>query len=118
MSDDAVRRALAALACTTSIDGEEAVPPATDTAESFHETIERATAATRDVEAAAEFVDGGGLDALDRAIDCAERSVSSSATAGRRARTTFREFREAAAGDHFHPGRGTSLGGADLGQSK
>ena len=78
--------------------------------------IERADAATRDLDAAAEFVETTGLDELAAAVesvddpDLAER--------GDRALSAFRRFRAAAAGrldpaDHFRPGRGTDLTGAD-----
>jgi hypothetical protein len=78
--------------------------------------IERAGAATRDLETAAEFVESTGLEKLAAAVESVDDPDL--AARGERALSTFREFREAAAGrraaaDHFRPGRGTDLRRAD-----
>jgi len=73
--------------------------------------IERADAAKRDLETAAEFVETAGLDELRVAVESVEDPALTER--GERALATFRRFREAAAGhlddDHFHSGRGTDL---------
>lgn len=74
--------------------------------------IERAEAATRDLEAAAEFVETTGLDELAAAVETVDDEDLSAR--GERALTAYRRFREAAAGrldpeDHFRFGRGTDL---------
>ena len=80
--------------------------------------IERADAATRDLEAAAEFVASVGLEELAAAIEAVDDPAL--AERGRRALAAFRRARAAAAGDldpsaddHFRPGRGTDLRGDD-----
>jgi hypothetical protein len=138
MSDEAVRRALANLARSS---GSEPVSKEqssrSDRDETYRETIERATAAVEDVEAAAAFVEAGGLTELELAVERAEESVSACTVEGQRALAAFREFATAAdgpdasgpnrgvksdhgpaVGDQFHPGHGTSLGGGDVAQSK
>jgi hypothetical protein len=64
----------------------------------YRAVIERATEATRDIEAAAEFVETVGLDRLETAVERAEREVSERASEGRAALATFERFRVAAAG--------------------
>jgi len=80
--------------------------------------IERADAATRDLEAAAEFVASVGLEELAAAVEAVDDPAL--AERGRRALAAFRRARAAAAGDldpsagdHFRPGRGTDLRGDD-----
>lgn len=118
MSDDAIRRALARLARSSG--SAPGVDDLTSTGErrTFRETIDRATTATGDLDAAAAFVDEVGVEELERAVERADQSVSGYASDGREALRAFREFRDVAAGNHFHPGRGTSLGGDDITQSK
>lgn len=119
MSNDAIRRALASLAAPTSSEpgtGEQS--PTSDQHGTYRETIERATAAVDDVEAAAQFVEDVGVDELKQAVEHADRSVSACADDGRHALAVFRDFKEAAEGEHFHPGHGTSLGGGDIAPSK
>lgn len=119
MSEDAVRQALATLARTASSENESAGTTArTDDHATFRETIERATVAIEDVDDAAAFVTDVGVDELERAVERADQSVSACADDGRRALDAFRAFRDAAAGDHFHSGRGTSLAGDDEPLSK
>ncbi|MBV0923661.1 hypothetical protein KTS45_05550 [Halomicroarcula limicola] len=62
----------------------------------YRTVIERAVTATKDVEAAARFVENGGLDALESAVEQAEREVSGLATEGRAALTAFERFRSVA----------------------
>jgi len=66
--------------------------------DAYQRVIERAVAATEDVEAAAEFVDDIGLDRLEDAVDRAEHEVSGLAEDGREALVTFERFRVAAQG--------------------
>lgn len=111
MSDDAVRRALDCLAHSECPGREnDESPPSTDPRPTFRETIERATAAIDDVEAAAQFVEDVGLDELEQEIELAERSVSTCADDGRRALTAFREFREAAEGVRPSEARASPIG--------
>ena len=117
--DEDVRRAFARLAETDGPDDDGpdddgALSPSPNVERPFRETIARATTAVEDVEAAARFVDAVGLDELERAVERADRSVSSRAADGREALAAFRDFRRAAAGDYFRHGRGTSLGGGDI----
>jgi len=74
--------------------------------------IERADAATRDLETAAEFVRTTGLDELAAAVETVDDPDL--AARGERVIARFRRFRRAAAGDldpenHFRFGRGTDL---------
>lgn len=74
--------------------------------------IERAEAATRDLEAAAEFVRTMGVGELEAAIETVDDPDL--VTRGERALERFRRFRRAAAGeldpeDHFRFGRGTDI---------
>lgn len=73
--------------------------------------IERADAATDDLDAALAFVESVGVAELERAIERAEDPTR--VARGERALRAFRRFRRAAAGDfdpdHFHLGRGTDL---------
>ena len=119
MSDDAIRRALRRLAegnGTERRDDERRTP--SPERSSYRTTIARATDALGDVEAAAQFVEDVGLDELERAVECAERSVSTCAADGRRALRAYRTYEAVAAGDQFHPAHGTSLGGGAIGPSK
>ncbi|SFS01292.1 hypothetical protein SAMN05216559_2476 [Halomicrobium zhouii] len=138
MSDDAVRRALANLAHSADSESETVdVSGPDEQPGTYRKTIERASAAVEDLDAAAAFVEDGGLSELERAVEQAEQSVSACAEDGRRALAAFREFRDAAEGtdtseasgdssdehergdaDHFHPGHGTSLGSGDIGPSE
>jgi hypothetical protein len=60
--------------------------------------IERAVAATEDIDAAAAFVESVGLDRLEAAVETAEREVSGLVAEGREALVTFERFRVAAEG--------------------
>ena len=75
------------------------------------QVIERADAATDDLDAALAFVESVGVAELECAIERAEDP--SRVARGKRALRAFRRFRRAAAGDldadHFHCGRGTDL---------
>jgi hypothetical protein len=72
--------------------------------------VDDATAALTDVEAAAAFVEGGGMARLDAAVRAADRAGDPEiARRGRRALAALRRCRRAAA-DHFRPARGTVLG--------
>jgi hypothetical protein len=64
----------------------------------YRAVIERAVAATDDLDAAADFVDSVGLDRLDSAVRSAEREVSGLADDGREALATYERFRIAAEG--------------------
>lgn len=64
----------------------------------YRAVIERAVAATEDVDAAAAFVESVGLDGLERAVERAEREVSGLADDGREALATFEAYRVAAGG--------------------
>ena len=64
----------------------------------YRRVIERAVAATDDIEAAATFVESVGLDRLEAAVERAEHEVSGLATDGREALAAFERFRVAAAG--------------------
>ena len=74
---------------TESTGGEEAT---------YRRVIERAVAATEDIEAAATFVESVGLDRLEAAVDRAEHEVSGLAADGREALAAFERYRVAAAG--------------------
>ncbi|WP_135302169.1 hypothetical protein [Haloarcula amylovorans] len=109
--DEQVKAALSALA-----DGESATAPessvgdrcsfgratsereasAASGSEDYHAVVERAATATTDVEAAAQFVEDVGLDALESAVEQAEREVSELATEGRAALTAFERFQSVA----------------------
>ena len=65
---------------------------------SYRAVIERAVAATEDLDAAAEFVDTVGMDRLEAAVKTAEHEVSGLAGDGREALATFERFRAAAEG--------------------
>lgn len=71
----------------------EALP---DTA--YGTTIERARAALDDLDAAADFVEDGGLERLEAAVSRAESDLSGSAAAGRETLEAFRTFRAVARG--------------------
>ncbi|MFB6073506.1 MAG: hypothetical protein ABEJ89_00680 [Haloarculaceae archaeon] len=103
-----VRAVLAALADDETPEPEPA--PSSD----YRTVIEEGVAATRDLEAAAAFVEEGGIERLEAAVRQARREVSDCAEPGAAALDAFREFRRAAAGDQFHRGHDTSLGGDDL----
>ena len=64
----------------------------------YREIIERAVAATEDLDEAVEFVDTVGLDRLEAAVERAEHEVSGLADDGREALATFERFRVAAEG--------------------
>ena len=64
----------------------------------YRTVIERAVAATEDIEAAAAFVESVGLDGLESAVEQAEREVSGLAAEGREALATFERYRVAAQG--------------------
>lgn len=96
------KAALAALA-----DGETADEPtatavqqrnASGDGADYRRIIERATRATQDIDAAAEFVETVGLDRLETAVETADREVSALAAEGRDALATFERFRVAAQG--------------------
>ena len=70
--------------------------------------VDRAHESLTEIESAAEFVADGGLDKLQAAIAAADRSGQHDLVrAGQRALASVQRYRRAAAGDHFHPGRGT-----------
>ena len=96
-------QAKAALAALADGDTEQDTTPATDepqTPESadYRRVIDRATRATEDIDAAAEFVETVGLDRLEAAVETADHEVSVLAESGREALATFERFRVAAAG--------------------
>jgi len=64
----------------------------------YRRIIDRASAATDDIELAAEFVDSTGLDRLHDAVERAEQEVSGAAAEGREALEAFERFRLAAKG--------------------
>lgn len=68
-----------------------------DVSADYRAVIERAQAATEDIEVAAAFVESGGLERLEQAVTQAEREVSGLAEDGRAALATFERFRAAAA---------------------
>ena len=70
----------------------------TDPSADYHAVIERAVAATEDIEAAAAFVESVGLAGLEAAVRRADREVSGLAADGREALATFERYRVAAAG--------------------
>jgi len=75
----------------------QAAPERADASADYRAVIKRAQAATEEIEAAAEFVESGGLDRLEEAVTEAEREVSGLAEDGRTALATFERFRVAAA---------------------
>jgi hypothetical protein len=93
---------------------------------SYRTVIDTADSASQRLEDAAAFVEAGGLDRLDDAIDTAvEHGDHAAARRGRRVRASVEAFRVAASGesvdesdDHFHSGRGTHLGSGDQAGSK
>ncbi|PSP93222.1 hypothetical protein BRC91_10420 [Halobacteriales archaeon QS_4_62_28] len=115
MSDEAtVKATLRALAGETNGETRDSSIPDSG----YRETIERATTALDDLDAAAAFVEDGGIDELKAAVEAAEQSVSASASDGLETLEAYRTFRAAAADDHFHRGRGTSLGDGDKADTK
>lgn len=88
VSTDAVKRALSALATRT------------DTARRpYTAVIEEADAARADLRRAAAFVEAGGLDRLESAVETADRAGDDAAVdRGREALAAYRSFRRAAAG--------------------
>lgn len=97
---DRAKEALSAL-----VDGEttQDSTSATDshpapTSADYRRVIDRATSATEDMDAAAEFVETVGLDRLEAAVETADREVSALAAEGREALATFERFRVAAEG--------------------
>jgi len=86
----------------------------------YRTTVDRAVAATDDIEAAAAFAEAGGVERLRRAVATAERRDDDrTARAGRRALAAFERLRRAARGREssdeerpgfrLHPARGTHL---------
>lgn len=94
MVETDTRRLLAALAGDGSVeDSEECVATApTD----YRECIDRAIAATEDVDAATTFLADTDLGDLEAALDRAEQDLSSRADEGRTALERLREFRRVA----------------------
>jgi uncharacterized membrane protein YebE (DUF533 family) len=98
-------RAKAALAALADGDAAEE-PTATDDQQrdasgndpDYRRLIERATRATADIDAAAEFLETVGLERLEAAVETADREVSALAAEGRDALVTFERFRVAARG--------------------
>ena len=98
-------------------------PPGTPSTEScwlgaddYRDVVATAEDAVESVDAAADFLDGDGIDRLDAAIESAEAAGDhAAARRGRRARETLTDFRAAARGDQFHSGHGTALGGGAQG---
>ncbi|WP_144924915.1 hypothetical protein [Halorubrum salsamenti] len=89
VSTVAVKRALSALASRTDTATHPSIA-----------VIDEADAARSDLQRAAAFVDADGVSRLDEAIAAAERAGDEAAAErGREARTAFRRFRAAAAGD-------------------
>ena len=96
VSTAAVKRALSALASRTDTATRPSVA-----------VIDEAEAARSDLRRAAAFVDADGLDRLADAVTAAERAGDETAAErGREARSAFRRFREAAAGDDAYDGGG------------
>jgi hypothetical protein len=98
-------RAKAALAALADGDTDEEPSPVTDQPPpaagdnaDYRRVIERASRATEDVDAAAEFVEAVGLERLEAAVERADREVSALADEGRDALATFERFRVAAQG--------------------
>jgi hypothetical protein len=72
--------------------------------------VELAHRALADVESAATFVADGGESRLRAAVTTAEQTGDrATARTGQRALATVERYRQAADGDHFHPGRGTII---------
>lgn len=72
--------------------------------------VELAHRALGDVESAATFVADGGDSRLRAAVTTADQTGDRATTrAGQRALATVERYRQAAGGDHFHPGRGTVM---------
>jgi len=88
VSTDAVKRALSALATRT------------DTARRpYAAVIEEADAARANLQRAAGFVEAGGLDRLESAVEAADRAGDDAAVdRGREALAAYQSFRRAAAG--------------------
>jgi len=96
MASDDARTVLGRLAgAHAGEDGSEEATPATD----YGVTIERATAALDDLDAAAAFVADGGLHRLEEAVERAEVDLSDRATAGRETLRQFRALKAAARSD-------------------
>lgn len=94
MASDQAKRVLARLAGNHSTEvAEESTPP---TATGYGGVIEEATAALEDIEAAAEFVDEGGIERLEDAVERAESDLSERAREGRETLRTYRTFRAVA----------------------
>ncbi|WP_424019564.1 hypothetical protein ACOZ4N_08860 [Halorientalis pallida] len=84
--------------------------------EEYRTVVTTADDAVESVGAAVEFLENGGLDRLDDAIEAAEDVGDHAAVRrGRRARDALTDFRRAVRSDQFHSGRGTTLGGGAQG---
>ncbi|MDS0257930.1 hypothetical protein NDI56_00745 [Haloarcula sp. S1CR25-12] len=82
-------------------DAPESMPRNADRAgehATYRTVIQRAVAATDDLDAAAEFVESVGLERLEAAVETAEHEVSGLADDGREALAAFERFRVAAEG--------------------
>ncbi|WP_424000024.1 hypothetical protein ACOZ4I_12545 [Haloarcula salina] len=76
-------------------DGSERLPSGV-CGDDYRAVIERASAVTADLDAAAAFAEEVGVDTLDAAVRQAEREVSALAADGRAALRAFRRYRHAA----------------------
>lgn|GEM_PF-1530537 len=115
--EETVKEKLRRLAAGAGDGGQDQHRRRPDSLDAEHRrTIERATAALDDLEAATQFVENGGLSELERAVEAAARSVSACAERGQETLAEYRRFRAAASGEQFHSGRGTSLGDGDKAQ--
>jgi hypothetical protein len=82
----------------------------------YRTVLTAADDAVESVAAAVDFLDAGGLDRLDGAIETADEAGDhAAARRGRRARDTLTSFQQAVRSDQFHSGRGTTLGGGAQG---
>lgn len=96
MVETDTRRLLAALAGGGSAEDPDRCAATAPT--DYRDRIDRAIAATEDLDAATAFLAENDLEDLESAIERAERDVSSRVGAGREAFERLREFRRVATG--------------------
>lgn len=96
MADTDARRLLAALAGDAP--AEESTGHIALESTDYREPIDRAIAATEDLDAATTFLADADFTDLEAAIERAERDMSSRADEGRETLAQLREFRQAALG--------------------
>lgn len=94
MADTDARRLLAALAREGA--GQEREEPKDRVASGYREHIDRAVAATEDLESATAFLAEHDLSELNAAVERAETDLSTRAESGRDALERLRDFRDAA----------------------